>query len=305
MILAGWVALAAAAEPTELDREAAALWGKARAGAPAAEWADLPNLHAVEGVNEEGFPFPLETSLDYAIRLGVRAARGGPCKPGRTTEWPLPSGLAIEAEVWPMAPQLRGLAVHDLGCPTPETLSAALLVRYEGGPWRILDLPTRDELTTWTQAIEDQITTQADQAAAADRAKRKEEARAAQAATAPTTGVEGGVEGVSESGPSTGGTDNGPAPLPSEGVRTVHWSEVQVKLRVNPAAMEGVEGVCTMRIQIDSKGVPTGVEPETCPDALVENTRAALWKWRFYPNKVGGVAVPVQFVLRVNYQSNR
>lgn len=293
-MLAAWLAVTAAAEPTELEREAAALWGKARAGAPAAEWADLPNLHAVEGVNEEGFPFPLETSLDYAIRLGVRAARGGPCKPGRTTEWPLPSGLAIEAEVWPMAPQLRGLAVHDLGCPTPETLSAALLVRYEGGPWRILDLPTRDELTTWTQAIEDQITTQADQAAAADRAKRKEEARAAQAATVPAAGVEGGA-----------GADTSTTPLPTEGLRTVHWSEVQVKLRVNPAAMEGVEGVCTMRIQIDSKGVPTGVEPETCPEALVENTRTALWKWRFYPNKVGGVAVPVQFVLRVNYQSKR
>lgn len=90
------------------------------------------------------------------------------------------------------------------------------------------------------------------------------------------------------------------------GPRVVHWSEVVPTHRVRPhfpdaALAAGVkEGTCVVRLDVDARGVPTGVAPVTCPDAFVRSALDAAMGWRFEPLDGG---VPARFDLRIEYRS--
>lgn len=89
---------------------------------------------------------------------------------------------------------------------------------------------------------------------------------------------------------------------------TVHWSEVQTKVRVWPeypaeaVALNLPETLCTVDIRIDPEGVPTQVVPMSCPEPFIDSAVSAAMKWRFYPVTVAGEGVPVRFVLTINYK---
>jgi protein TonB len=93
------------------------------------------------------------------------------------------------------------------------------------------------------------------------------------------------------------------------GYRTFHQSEVQVKRRVQPIypdaarAMGIDEASCRVRVKIDETGFPQALEFEDCPPVFQPSAEAALKRWRWYPAKVGDVAVPAQFVIVVKYRA--
>lgn len=95
--------------------------------------------------------------------------------------------------------------------------------------------------------------------------------------------------------------------MPAAGERVVHWSEVTIKSRVvakypEEAKAQGLEGACTVRVHLDVKGVPTGVEPKNCPEIFRESTVDATMAWRFYaPRLDAGEPVACQFDLKLNY----
>ncbi len=303
--LLGLLGLAAGA-PSTLDREAAALWAKARAGAPIGEWADVPNLGIVTLVSDEAPEFDLRTPEDFAQRLRRRAATGGACKPVRVLAWPeLTEGLDADAEEWPDAARLRGFALYDLGCPDPDVLSAAVLTRYEGGPWRIVDLATRETVTLWTEGVNEELQDQKARreraAAKADEAARRTDGGGGPAAPSvdiaaraePSGGIGGVVGGVLGA---TRNEDGGSATSP----RTVHWSEVQAKSRVTPASV-GVSGDCEVTLTIDTAGKTTKVEPTNCPEVFRASVHTAAMKSTWYPMKVNGVAVSARFKLKYKF----
>lgn len=91
-------------------------------------------------------------------------------------------------------------------------------------------------------------------------------------------------------------------------VRAVHWSEVRVRSRVEPRYPEAAkqlgldEGRCALRIQIDARGEPTDIQVRSCNKVFEASALEAAWKWRFYPMKVDGVAVPAAFDLAIVYK---
>ncbi|MCB9741034.1 MAG: energy transducer TonB [Alphaproteobacteria bacterium] len=87
----------------------------------------------------------------------------------------------------------------------------------------------------------------------------------------------------------------------------VHWSEVKVKKRVNPSFPDemkarNVEGSCRLRIYIDERGVPYRITTESCDPGFEQSAIEACEKWRFYPMKRDGVAIPAQFVLSIRFK---
>lgn len=108
-----------------------------------------------------------------------------------------------------------------------------------------------------------------------------------------------------------GGPGGGPGAGPGDGgggLRDIDGGAVRVRYQRQPeypaaAAALGIqEAICTVRIVIDPRGVPSEVYPVSCPPPFVAATRSAAMKWRFHPVREGGVAVPARFVLRVRYQ---
>lgn len=76
------------------------------------------------------------------------------------------------------------------------------------------------------------------------------------------------------------------------GMRTVHWSEVAVRTRaqVRPedyprAALDmGLPDTrCVVRIEIDTRGVPTAVVPKICPEVFRASAEDIGLRYRFYP----------------------
>jgi TonB family protein len=62
------------------------------------------------------------------------------------------------------------------------------------------------------------------------------------------------------------------------------------------------EEQCQVRFFIDDKGMPTDIKVESCPKVFEEAVMEAAWKWRFYPYRDAGKAMPAQFVLNVIFK---
>ncbi len=124
-----------------------------------------------------------------------------------------------------------------------------------------------------------------------------------------TYGVEGGVEGGVVGGVVGGVLGGVPGgQLGGPPVRAVHWSEVQVKKRVQPKMPDAAKELglseerCQVRFYIDEKGEPYDVRIEACPAIYQQSALEAAWGWRFYPMKVEGQKVKAQFVLTIVYR---
>ena len=97
------------------------------------------------------------------------------------------------------------------------------------------------------------------------------------------------------------------APGNLEDYVAVPWSEVKLKKRITPKLPEdaealGLNGRCDVRLHVNEQGTPTLAEAtEDCVLIFQEPSETALMKWRFYPHKVDGEAVPVTFVVEVEY----
>jgi outer membrane biosynthesis protein TonB len=131
------------------------------------------------------------------------------------------------------------------------------------------------------------------------------------APSGPPDAPPGGGGGEGCSGEDCGDDPTGKGGVPGgTGVRTVHHSELQTKRRVLPDYPEAArdlglgEQQCKVRVFIDAKGVPYDLRFEACPKVFQHTTEEAVLKWRWYPAKVDGKAVPAQFLLNVTYKLN-
>lgn len=86
--------------------------------------------------------------------------------------------------------------------------------------------------------------------------------------------------------------------------------ETRVKSREVPNYPPSAKGQgeakqrCTLDVQVDAGGVPSGVDIVNCLPAMVdESTRAAL-AWRFYPKQVDGVATESTFRIVFEYKES-
>lgn len=115
-------------------------------------------------------------------------------------------------------------------------------------------------------------------------------------------GVEGGVkDGVA--GGTVGGVKDGVlgGQLGGTGIKTVHWSEVQVKTRVKPkfppaaVALGLKEEKCIVHIVVNENGEPADISFKACPELFREAAKEAALQWRWYPLTEGGQPIRAQF----------
>ena len=62
------------------------------------------------------------------------------------------------------------------------------------------------------------------------------------------------------------------------------------------------DALCGVLFTVDAEGVPTDIEVDTCGPIFRPAVLEAVWKWRFYPLLVNGVAQPATFKLRVRFK---
>jgi outer membrane biosynthesis protein TonB len=127
-------------------------------------------------------------------------------------------------------------------------------------------------------------------------------------------GEDGGSDGGEANGVtngSVGGETNGDINGQfGGGPRVVHYSQVEVKKRVEPtypAAARGLglgEQRCKVTVDIDAEGVPTRVAIDGCPKVFHPETEQAIYKWRWYPFKSEGVKAAAQFTIMVKYRES-
>ncbi|MDP2312969.1 MAG: energy transducer TonB, partial [Pseudomonadota bacterium] len=113
-------------------------------------------------------------------------------------------------------------------------------------------------------------------------------------------------------GTGRGGPGDGPgAGGDGGGLKTVHWSEVEVKVRpsVRPsdypeaaAALNIKDARCVVRIHIDERGVPYEVVPKTCPTVFRDAAQDVAMRYRFYPLLNQGRPVRAAFDLTINFR---
>lgn len=127
-------------------------------------------------------------------------------------------------------------------------------------------------------------------------------------------GVEGGVEGGQEGGVIggvIGGVEGGVLGGKlggTGGAKVVHHSQVEVKKRVDPRYPPAARGLglstqrCIATVEIDTQGVPTRVNVDSCPKVFHPSTEEALLKWRWYPYKIDGERVDVSTKIAVVYK---
>ncbi|MBM4368886.1 MAG: energy transducer TonB [Deltaproteobacteria bacterium] len=115
-------------------------------------------------------------------------------------------------------------------------------------------------------------------------------------------GVEGGVkDGVA--GGTVGGVKDGVlgGELGGTGIKTVHWSEVQVKTRVKPRFPEAAkqlglkEEKCIVHIVVNEQGKASDVSFKACPELFREAAAEAARNWEWYPLTDGGQPIRAQF----------
>ena len=120
-------------------------------------------------------------------------------------------------------------------------------------------------------------------------------------------GTHGDCTGEGCSGDTPGGDGGG-----GGGLRTVHWSQVEVRTRaqIRPedyprAALEmGLpDARCVVRIEIDTRGVPVAVTPKECPTVFGPAAQAIGLRYRFYPLLDDHRrAIPAAFDLAINFR---
>ncbi|GDX79356.1 hypothetical protein LBMAG42_11670 [Deltaproteobacteria bacterium] len=129
-------------------------------------------------------------------------------------------------------------------------------------------------------------------------------------------GVEGGVEGGVKDGVVggvVGGVKDGVlgGQLGGTGnVKTVHWSEAQVKTRVKPRFPEAAQQLglkeekCITHIVIDTSGEPSDVTFKSCPELFKAAAREAALQWRWYPVMDNGQPTRAQFDINFIFKLN-
>ncbi len=115
----------------------------------------------------------------------------------------------------------------------------------------------------------------------------------------------GGGGGGGDAGPGSGGGG------PGGGIKTVHWSEVAVKVRptIRPsdypegaAALNLADTRCVVRIHIDERGAPYEVVPTICPTVFRTAARDIALRYRFHPLREEGRAVRAVFDLTIHFR---
>lgn len=87
----------------------------------------------------------------------------------------------------------------------------------------------------------------------------------------------------------------------------IRWAWVKEKFRVAPrypeaARAKGEEGDCSVTVLIDAQGVPSSVEPVSCPDDFLAAASAAAMASRFYPTEEDGQFVPIRFTYNYRFR---
>lgn len=110
----------------------------------------------------------------------------------------------------------------------------------------------------------------------------------------------GGGAGDGPEGPEVGGGGGGGTGDPA---RPVHYTDLQVKTRVNPRFPEAARTLsrrdesCVLRILVDERGEPAAVTVRTCPAVFQTAAIEAASQWRWYPLLDRGQPIPAQFDL--------
>ncbi len=90
-------------------------------------------------------------------------------------------------------------------------------------------------------------------------------------------------------------------PVP-EGVTLVALADVQNTKRTMPRAVrDQPDGVCRVRVIIDTKGEPQSVQYLSCPEPYRANSEEALMQWRWKPVLQGGQPVTAAFPIVLRY----
>ena len=91
--------------------------------------------------------------------------------------------------------------------------------------------------------------------------------------------------------------------LGGTGIKTVHYSEVQVKLRQLPEFPEAAKQLglksekCIVHVVVGTNGRAEAITFKACPELFKASARAAAEKYEWYPLLDGGVPVRAQFDL--------
>ncbi len=117
-------------------------------------------------------------------------------------------------------------------------------------------------------------------------------------------GAPGGVPGGEGDGPPGG--ELGAPPL-----KTVHWTELQVKTRATARfedypeaarALDLPETKCVVRLIVDAKGRVIDVMPKKCPELFHAAAKRVGARYAFYPYRDAGQGASVQFDLTLNFK---
>lgn len=124
--------------------------------------------------------------------------------------------------------------------------------------------------------------------------------------TAAPTGLGVGPGTGIGDGPRTGqGTGGGPDA--ADGIREVDFSEMRVRYQFAPRYPEGAlaqqlgEAICTVRLDVDTRGRPAAAKVSGCPEAFAVTAKDAAMQWRFAPLMDHRTAVPGRFVIRFRF----
>jgi hypothetical protein len=84
---------------------------------------------------------------------------------------------------------------------------------------------------------------------------------------------------------------------------TAGWSPLVARERTQPSLPAGLGTEprrvrCTLRVQVDTAGRPTRLEPRACDPEMRKETERAAWQWRFAPHWEDGHPVPTETELR-------
>lgn len=127
---------------------------------------------------------------------------------------------------------------------------------------------------------------------------------------APTGGGGGGGIGDSDASGGGDGELGGGGPGGGGGIKSVHWSEVQFKVRPSPRAADypaaaaalGLPATrCVVRVSIDEKGVPIDVSAKACPAVFVGAATDLAMRYRCYPLLEDGHPVRAAFDLALTF----
>lgn len=207
----------------------------------------------------------------------VEKARAAHCRPiGPATSWvtaeaPAPADWLV---AWPERADLRTTALVQMECADRAPRSLALTESVEAG-WRVAGVVDEASAKRWVVLG---LSTAVD----LTRWRAEVAAQAAEAAEAL-------------------------AAAQARGVKRVHWSDAQVKVKKTPVFPEEAKRLgltrskCTAQVVVDATGLPESVTFPDCTPPYIESARAAAMEWRWYPTKVDGVAIPIVFNFAFTY----